>query len=124
MRPTRILQSISAGLLGRDAAVAGGLTTALLGLALHLFIAFMVVLIYHLESRRIRVLTSHPIVCGILYGLAVYVVMNYIVIPLSAGPPRTALVPPAPVLINGLLIHGFGVGLPAALTAPQVLRER
>ncbi len=77
----------------------------------------MVVLTYHLASRRIRILASHPIVCGILYGLVVYGVMNYIVIPLSATPPRTALVPPAAVLINGLLIHAFGVGLPAALSA-------
>ena len=121
MRPTRILQAIAAGLIGRDAAVAGGLRTAALGLVLHFFIAFMVVLTYHLASRRIRVLTKHPAICGIVYGLVVYAVMNYVVLPLSAAPPRT-LVPPAAVLINGLLIHVLGVGLPAALSVSAISR--
>ena len=115
VRPMRILHSIAAGLLGRDAAMAGGVTTAMLGLALHFFIAFMIVLTFHLASRRMRALTQHPVGCGILYGLAVYAVMNYVVMPLSAAPPRN-LVPPLAVLLNGLLIHAFGVGLPAALS--------
>lgn len=115
VRPTRILQSISAGLLGREKAVAGGLPTAFLGLGLHFFIAFAIVLTYHLASRRLRILVEHPIVCGVLYGLAVYVVMNVVVIPTSAAPSRGAMA--TAVLVNGLLIHVFGVGLPAALSA-------
>ena len=40
--------------------------------------------------------------------------MNYIVVPLSAVTPgRFAW----PVFINGILIHMFGVGLPASLVA-------
>jgi hypothetical protein len=73
----------------------------------------MVVLTYYRVSWHVRLLTRHAVVCGILYGLAVWVVMNFVVLPLSAVPPRVSL-PPA-VLINGLLIHAFGVGLPAAL---------
>ena len=110
VRPTRILQSIAAGLLGRETAVAGGLATAMLGLGLHFFIAFMIVLAYHLASRRLRALVTRPVVCGVLYGVAVYAVMNFIVLPLSAAPAGA-------VLVNGVLIHIFGVGLPAALTA-------
>lgn len=121
MRPTRILQAIAAGLMGREAAVAGGLRTAALGLVLHFFIAFMVVLTYYLASRRIRALAQHPVLCGVLYGLVVYAVMNYVVVPLSAAPPRT-LVPPTTVLINGLLIHALGVGLPAALSVSAISR--
>src|SRR5262245_52129151 len=60
--PQRILQSVAAGLLGRDAAVAGGWPTALLGLGLHFFIAFTVVLIYHVASRRLAPLTEHPFI--------------------------------------------------------------
>ena len=40
--------------------------------------------------------------------------MNYIVIPLSAAPPGRFVLP---VFINGILIHMFGVGLPASLVA-------
>lgn len=115
VRPTRILHSISAGLLGREAAIAGGLPTAVLGLGLHFFIAFAIVLTYHLASRRLRILVEHPVICGVLYGLAVYVVMNFVVIPASAAPSRGAMA--TAVLVNGLLIHIFGVGLPAALSA-------
>ncbi len=114
--PVRILQSIAAGLQGRAAAVAGGVSSAMLGLVLHFFNAFCIFTVYFVASRRLRVLTDRPVLCGILYGLVVYGVMNYVVVPLSAigGGVR---MPATPVLINGLLIHAFGVGLPCALVA-------
>jgi hypothetical protein len=114
--PARIFQGIAAGVLGRAAAVQGGTRTALLGVLLHFFIAFGIVTTFYVVSRKARVLTRHAILSGILYGLAVYVIMNYVVIPLSAIPPRTAATPTA-VHVNGLLIHAFGVGLPSALFA-------
>ncbi len=110
--PVRICQSIAAGLLGR-AAFQGGAATAALGVALHFFIATCVVVTYYLASLRLRVLVRHAVIAGMVYGLAVYGVMNYIVIPLSALGGRGPFV--LPVFINGLLIHAFGVGLPAAL---------
>jgi hypothetical protein len=60
------------------------------------------------------VLTRHAVTLGMAYGIVVFFVMNRIVIPLSA-----ASVGPfsLPVFINGILIHAFGVGLPAALFA-------
>jgi hypothetical protein len=115
--PTRIFHSIAAGLLGRESSLAGGLPTAVLGGFLHYFIAFSIVTVYLLASRRLEILVRKPIPCGIVYGLGVYAFMNYVVIPLSAiGPPK-AWFPPAPVLIGGLLIHMFGIGLPSALFA-------
>ena len=116
--PMRILQSVAAGLLGRDAARAGGLPTALLGLFLHFFIATSVVIVYNLASRRLPVLTQHPVICGIAYGLCVYLVMYYVVMPLSAihsGVPHS----PLPVLANNLLIHILGIGIPSALFAAR-----
>lgn len=110
--PVRICQSIAAGLLGR-AAFQGGAATAALGVALHFFIATCVVVTYYLATLRLPVLLRHAVIAGMVYGLAVYGVMNYIVIPLSALGGRGPFV--LPVFINGLLIHAFGVGLPAAL---------
>ncbi len=66
-------------------------------------------------SRRVHLLTRHPIPCGIVYGLLAWLVMNRVVIPLSAI--GTAVWPVLPVLANGLLIHAFGVGLPSAIFA-------
>ena len=109
----RVFQGIAAGLLGRDA-FRGGLTTAALGLALHVFIALVVVVVYYMASARIGVLRNRPLVCGPVYGILVYAVMNLIVIPLSAGGGgRYSLWP----VLGGLMIHVVGVGLPAAWVA-------
>ena len=113
-QPIRILQSIAAGLLGREA-FAGGWRTAALGLALHFFIAFIVVLVYMLAARRLPALTRDPIAYGLMYGLAVYLMMTFMVVPASAA--GGGGVPSPPVLLNGVLIHMFGVGLPAAFAA-------
>lgn len=119
--PGRIFQGIASGVLGRTASLQGGASTALLGVLLHFFIAFCVVTTFYLVSRGAPVLIRHAIVSGILYGLAVYVVMNYVVIPLSAIGPRAAAIPLA-VHINGVLIHAFSVGLPSALAARAAAR--
>jgi len=111
--PTRILQSVATGVLGK-AAFQGGVPTALLGLALHYFIAFVVVCVYFFASHRIAALRESPIVMGALYGLLVYLFMNFVVLPLSAsGPPRFTM----PGVLNQLFAHVFCVGIPTALIA-------
>jgi len=113
IRPVRILQGIASGILGRDA-FSGGAATAALGAALHYFIAFAIVWVFLAASRRLSELARRPWLYGPLYGLAVYAVMNYVVIPLSLVTTRPK---PLAVVVNGLLIHMLGVGLPAALIA-------
>lgn len=111
--PIRVFQQVSSGVLGR-AAFTGGLKTALLGVALHFVIATVIAAVYYGMSRKIDILTRYPIAWGLAYGVLVYACMNLIVLPLSAashGPPTL------PVLVNGLLIHAVGVGVPSALFA-------
>src|SRR5262245_56256544 len=110
--PIRIFQSIAAGLLGR-ATFQGGLRSALLGVAIHFFIAFSIAATYYVASRRIALLVERPILCGAVYGVLAYFFMNRVVIPLSAI--GSAATPPLPVFINGIAIHILGVGIPAAL---------
>src|ERR1051325_7115201 len=76
----RGFQGIAAGLFGAKS-FDGGLLTAGLGLALHFFVAFVVVTVFYLASRKIEFLTLHPVVCGVLYGIGVYVVMYWLVLP-------------------------------------------
>jgi hypothetical protein len=111
VQPLRIFQSIASGLLGR-AAFQGGAATAALGIALHFFIAAGIVVTFYLASRRLRWLLRHPVIIGLLYGIVVYGVMNYVVLPLSAAGRGSFSMP---VFVNGLLIHAFGVGVPTAL---------
>jgi uncharacterized membrane protein YagU involved in acid resistance len=111
--PIRVVQGVATGLLGR-ASFQGGIRTALLGLALHFFIATVVVCVYHITSRKIALLRRSPIAMGVLYGLLVYAFMNAVVLPLSAaGPPKFML----PMVLNGLFAHVFCVGIPTALLA-------
>jgi nitric oxide reductase large subunit len=83
--PTRILQTIASGLLG-TASFQGGAGTAWLGAGLHCFIATMMVLTYYLVGTRVDALLRHPARYGLPYGLLLYGVMNYIVLPLSNAP--------------------------------------
>lgn len=117
--PVRVFQAIASGVLGRPA-FAGGLGTAALGVTLHFFIAFAIVATYLAASRRIPILVRRPIACGILYGIGVYLMMNLVVVPLSAA--ATGL-PSWPVILNGVLIHMFGVGLPSSLLARAACAE-
>jgi hypothetical protein len=80
---TGVWQSVASGLLGINA-YAGGKRTAALGLLLHFCIAFVMALVYVRASRRLPVLLAQPVLMGALYGLVLFVVMNFIVIPLSA----------------------------------------
>jgi uncharacterized membrane protein YagU involved in acid resistance len=76
----RGLQGIAAGLLGGNA-YEGGMTTAGLGLALHFFVAFVVVSVFYLASRKTPLLTKQPLVSGAFYGIGVYIVMYWFVLP-------------------------------------------
>jgi hypothetical protein len=110
-RPILILHGIAAGLLG-PRAHQGGLTTATLGLACHYFIAFSAATVYYLASRWLSLLVQHAVVCGALYGVAVYFFMNRIVVPLSAAR-RSPF--SWEMMFIGVTIHIFCVGLPIAL---------
>lgn len=117
--PLRIFQAIAGGLLGRSA-FDGGLATALIGLALHFFIASVIVLTYFIAARRLATLSRHPVPWGLAYGLLVYGVMTLVVVPLSAAASGR---PPLPVLVNGVLIHLIGVGIPAAVFGARAARR-
>jgi hypothetical protein len=115
--PIRIFQSIASGALG-PAAYSGGVRSALVGVLLHFLIAALIVTTYVVVSARVPALRRRPLLYGPLFGVVAYFVMNLVVIPLSAigGAPTFTVFG----LTNGLLIHIFGVGLPAALLASRV----
>jgi len=114
----RGLQGIAAGLLGANAFDCG-LVTAGLGLGLHFFVAFVVVTVFYLASRKIEFLTSHPVVSGVLYGIAVYMVMYWFVLPTVFPTFRHRV-------WNELLavaIHISLIGLPCALIVRRYSKQ-
>ncbi len=114
----RILQSVASGLLGAPA-FNGGLQTAALGLILHFSIALSAAAIFYLASKEIPVLTRHPVVAGLSYGFLIFAVMNLVVLPLSAFPRKVSF--PLVVLVTGILVHMFCIGLPISLAVRRTL---
>jgi uncharacterized membrane protein YagU involved in acid resistance len=115
--PTRLLQSISAAALFGRPAYNGGMRTAVLGLLIHFCIATTVATVYILASRTLP-LYRHPFLYGTIYGIVVYCIMNYIVIPLGRTPPKVLIQPLAP-LVNGVAALIFCIGIPIAFIASR-----
>ena len=109
--PIRILQSISAGLLGAEAS-RGGLPTAALGLVLQFVIATAAALVYYVASGPLPMLRERPIALGSIYGVVVWIVMNFVVVPMSAVPKRPMNWRLAPLII---FVHIICVGIPIAM---------
>jgi uncharacterized membrane protein YagU involved in acid resistance len=116
--PIAVFQSIASGLLGRSA-YQGGLATAALGGALHLFIALVAAAVFVAASLALPALRQQPIRWGAAFGIAMYVVMNGLVVPLSAATPKPAF--SAAMVVIGLIIHVMLVGLPIALIASRII---
>jgi Na+/alanine symporter len=115
----RVPLAIAAGLLGPQA-FHGGVGTYALGIILHFFIASSATAIYYAASHKLRFLLEHPLVCGLFYGIAVELVMSYIVLPLSAiharGPYQLRDV------LLGLVVHMVVVGLPISFSVRRFAR--
>lgn len=118
--PSRILQSVASGILGADA-YQGGARTAVLGLGLHYLNALIITCIFFAAAALVPALVRKPILVGVLYGIVIYAVMNYVVIPLSRIGPRPT--PPTPTWVTGLLVHMFLIGLPIVLAAWRAQRN-
>lgn len=107
-----VLQYIASGALG-DAAFTGGFATALLGVIIHYLISFVLAGVFILSAARIPLLRRNLIVGSLLFGFGAFVVMNFIVIPLSATP----VLPPPTLfqLIETIIDHVLTIGLPLGI---------
>ena len=116
--PQRVWQGVASGLLG-PRAFERGWRSGILGLGLHFAIAFIISTIYVLAALRLPFLLQHALLAGALYGIAVFLVMNVIVLPLSRRPKRPFNLKFAATQI---VIHIVIVGWSIALSARHVLR--
>jgi hypothetical protein len=113
----RVWQTVASGILG-PRAFEGGWRTGTLGLALHFVISFTISTIYVVAAQRVSFLLDHPLIAGGLYGIAVYLVMFYIVLPLSRRPKRPFNLKFA---LTQLVIHIVIIGWSIALAARYFL---
>jgi len=87
--PFIVLQAIASGLLGKPSFYDGAYS-ALLGLVLQWAMSLLIAAIYVLAAARVPLLSGNWRVAGVAYGVVVFFVMNYVVVPLSAAWPRHA----------------------------------
>lgn len=111
MAPQRLLQVIASGWLGQGA-FDGGWNTAAIGLASHFGIALVVAALFSMLATRVPALLERPLVSGIALGVATFLAMRLVVLPLSAFPYPVKMFTLGAGL--DLLSHMFLFGTPIA----------
>jgi len=106
----RMLQGIASGLLGSQS-FEGGMATAGLGLAIHFSIAFTAASVFYVGSRQFSFLTQHAVASGLLYGIAVYVFMYWLVVPLAFVNAHHSISRD----VTAVIVHMVLISLPIAL---------
>jgi uncharacterized membrane protein YagU involved in acid resistance len=119
LNPIQVLQFIASGFYGA-AAFQMGIPGALVGLLAHFFIAFAVAAIYVGATRFLPMLSREAVMWGTIYGAAVFIVMNFVVLPHTAAVKSPLSLP---LLLNGVLGHALFVGLPIALAARRITNQ-
>jgi uncharacterized membrane protein YagU involved in acid resistance len=110
--PVFILQFIAGGLLAK-ASFGGGIPTVILGAVLQEAMGILIAAAYVPSARALPALSRRWAISGLIYGVIIFFVMNYAVLPLSAWksvPHFTALKfseNMAAMLVFGLIVAYF-----------------
>lgn len=118
LSPVVILHAIASGVLGK-ASFQAGAPAAWLGLGLQWAMSLLIAAIFVAAATRMAWLRNRWLLAGLAYGVAIYVVMNYVVVPLSAAPFRA---PATPWLIAMNLLAMLLFGLIVAFSARKAAR--
>lgn len=116
--PARVvLQSVAGGWLGNEA-YRGGWPTAWLGLASHYAVMLGIATVFVLAAARVPALRRLCFPAGVAFGVAVWLAMAYVIVPLSAS----TLTPPDSLMaaMKPIVIHILCVGLPIAWIARRL----
>lgn len=115
--PVLVLQAIASGVLGRSS-FHQGLNAAFLGLMLQLLMSMLIAAIFWSGARLFRRIDAHPFAFAIAYGLVIYSVMTFIVVPLSRAKPSF------PNDLRGALPDLFAMVLFGLVIATATLQRR
>jgi hypothetical protein len=113
----KVWQGVAAGWLGK-AAASGGWGSAALGMVTHFGIAICMAAAYALAATRTGLLYRRPLICGALYGVALYAFMYGVVLPTRFGSPYRW----HGAASAGDLASHVGVGLVIAVALSRMLR--
>jgi uncharacterized membrane protein YagU involved in acid resistance len=111
LSPLQVLQWDAANVLGR-AAFSQGYASAFAGLVMHFLVSIVWATLYVFGLATTRAADMHPVVAGALFGVIVWFVMTFLVLPLGAGP---HLEVGALSILSGVFAHVAVFGIPLAL---------
>jgi uncharacterized membrane protein YagU involved in acid resistance len=83
VNPLIILQAIASGVLGRSS-FHDGLSSQVLGLLLQWLMSIIIAACFVFAALRLPLLRKRWVAAGLAYGVVIFFVMNYVVVPLSA----------------------------------------
>lgn len=83
LSPTVILQAVASGLLGQDS-YRGGLPVAVFGYVLQCAMSVVIAACYATGTQWLPATRTHWVAAGLAFGIVIFGVMNYFVVPLSA----------------------------------------
>lgn len=110
-----ICKYIASAVFGPSART-GGNEMVVAGLAFHYTIALLFTVFFFIIFSKLGLMIVNRLVTGILYGIFVWVVMNRVVVPLSAiGSQKFNL--NSAIIACGILI--ICIGIPLAMLAPR-----
>ncbi len=111
--PGKLFQYISSGAFGKDA-YSGGLPMVFSGILFHYTIAFLFTIFFYMVLPRIKWLSKNKLAGGMLYGIFIWLVMTFLVLPLTRIPRGVIHLKPALIGISILII---AIGIPLSYIA-------
>lgn len=112
--PAAVWRYVASAVFGKSAGT-GGSEMVLWGLLFHFMVAIGWTALFFVAYPRIRLLSANMVLAGMAYGLFVWLMMNFVVVPLTRiamGPIRLTT---GTVLM--ILIHLFVIGVPISYLA-------
>lgn len=119
MKPLGVLRFVASGPFGSAPTATAG--WAAVGLAVHFAIMAGMAAAYMLVASRTPALLRHPILAGIAYGLLLWIVMSWLVLPQRFGMPVPNTLW---AVANQLFSHCIMTGIPIALVAKRYRAAR
>jgi hypothetical protein len=112
--PAQMFRYIASGAFGGEKAFAGGSIMVVWGVLFHYVIAFGWTVFFFSIYSSVPVLRKNRYITGTIYGVFIWVIMNRVVVPLSAITPRPFNFQSAVIGASILIV---AVGLPIAMLA-------
>lgn len=118
--PAPVLKFIASGIFGKDAFTTGDIMI-LYGLLFHFFIAFIFTVFFFWVCKKLPSLLKLKYLTGILFGAFIWIVMNFLVLPISNANKSSFNFTNAIIAIIILIVC---IGIPLSLIASKQINSR